>query len=130
LWPPRVQPFLILGRNLNNVGRRPLDNSNTIQMLWALCFTPIVFFCWISETFFWPYLLYYNFWPMYAIKQKCLAYFVWVTTQCLFLCYHVKIQHQYFVRDLKKVLMPDRHLMDNARWKKASHKSSPWPYLL
>ena len=38
---------------------------------------------------------------MYAINQNCLAYFVWVlSTQCLFLCYYVKIQHKYFVTDL------------------------------
>jgi len=99
-------------------------------MRWALCFTQIVFFCWISETF----------WPAYDLTinitfDLCMqsTRTVWPTLFGLapnvFSC---AILWKSSISILWEIWISvdawQTHLMDNARWKKASHKSSLWPY--
>jgi len=130
LWP-RVQPFLILGQNLNNVGRRPLDNGNKIQ---TLCAGPCVLhklFSFVEfKKLFDP--------PLTLLLILLLTYMqstrtVWPTLFWLaHNVYSCAIMWKSSISILWEIWISvdawQTHLMDNARWKKASHKSSSWPY--
>jgi len=130
LWP-RVQPFLILGQNLNNVGRRPLDNGNKIQ---TLCAGP----CVLHKLF--SFVEFQKLWPTYDLTinitfDLCMqsTRTVWPTLFGLAPnVYSCAIMWKSSISILWEIWISvdawQTHLMDNAQWKKASHKSSPWPY--